>query len=109
MELGRLELALLVIGLVDRDDHWRRRSPKQLGSFEVGRGHADCRIDDEDDHIGFRDRQAGLLLHAQLDGIVRIDLEPAGIDQDEPAAVPLPVAVQAVTCRTRTVFDDGRA
>ena len=36
-------------------------------------------------------------------------LEPAGVDDDEPAAVPLGVAVQPVTRRPAAVLDDRRA
>jgi hypothetical protein len=45
----------------------------------------------------------------QLDRVVGVDLEPAGIDQDEAAAVPLSVTVEAVTGRAGPVLDDGRA
>jgi len=107
MELGRLELALLVVGLVDRHDDRRRGASEQLGRLEVGRRHAGRRIDDEDDGVGLRDGQAGLFLDAQLDGVAGVDLEAAGVDDDEPPTVPLGVAVEAVAGRPRAVLDDG--
>ena len=67
------------------------------------------RIDDEDDDVGLGDRQPGLLLDARLDRVVRVDLEAAGVDDDEPPAVPLGVAVEAVTGRPGAVLDDRRA
>ena len=66
-------------------------------------------IDDEDDDVGLGDGQAGLLLDARLDGVVRVDLQPAGVDDDEPPAVPLGVAVQPVAGRPRPILDDRRA
>ena len=44
-----------------------------------------------------------------LDRIVGVDLEPAGVDDDEPPAVPLGVAVQPVAGRPGAVLDDRRA
>ena len=66
-------------------------------------------IDHEDDDVGLGDREAGLLLDAQLDRVVGIDLEAAGVDDHEPPAVPLGVAVQPVARRPRAVLDDRRA
>ncbi len=67
------------------------------------------RIDHEQDDVGLGDRQAGLLLDACLDRIVRVELEAAGVDDDEAPAVPLGVAVQAVAGRPGAVLDDRRA
>ena len=109
MELGGLDLALLVVGLVDRDDHRRRGAAQQLGRLEIGGRHADRGIDDEHDHVGLGDGQPCLLLDTQLDRVVGIDLEPARVDQHEPAAVPFRVAVQPVPGRPGAVLDDRRA
>ena len=64
------------------------------------------RVDDEDDDVRLGDRQPGLLLDARLDRIVRVELEPAGVDDHEPPAVPLGVAVQPVAGRPGAVLDD---
>ena len=56
-----------------------------------------------------RDGQPRLFLDAGLDRIVGVELETAGVDDDEPPAVPLGVAVQTVTRRPRAVLDDGRS
>ena len=66
------------------------------------------RVDDEQDDVGLGDRQAGLLLDARLDRVVGVELEAAGVDDDEAPAVPLGVAVEAVAGRPRAVLDDRR-
>jgi len=55
------------------------------------------------------DRETGLLLDLQLDLVGRVDLEAAGVDDDEPPAVPVGVAVHPVACRPRPVLDDRLA
>ena len=49
------------------------------------------------------DRQAGLLLDPDLDRVVRIQLDAAGVHDDEPAAVPVGIAVQAVPRRPAAI------
>ena len=109
VELGRLELALLVVGLVDGDDHRRRRPAEELGRFLVSGRHTDRGVDNEEDRVCLGDREAGLLLDLCLDRVVRVDLEPAGVDDDEASAVPLGVAVEAVAGRPRAILDDRGA
>ena len=109
VELGAFELELLVVGLVDDDDHRRGRTAQDARRLEVGRGHPGHRVDHEQDRVGLGDGQAGLLLDARLDRIVGIELETAGVDDDEAPAVPLGVAVEAVTRGARAVLDDRRA
>ena len=57
--------------LLTDDDHRRRRAPQDARRLEVGRGHAGHRVDDEQDDVGLGDREAGLLLDARLDRVVR--------------------------------------
>ena len=109
MEFGALELTLLVVGLVDRDDDRRRRAPQQVGRLQVGRGHPHSRIDHEHDDVRLGDGQPGLLLDAELDGVVGVDLEPAGVDEHEPAAVPLGIPVQPVAGGAGAVLHDRGA
>ena len=108
VEFGAFELALLVVGLVDDDDDRRRRAAQDAGRLEVGRRQPGRRVDDEQDDVRLGDGQAGLLLDARLDRIVGVELEPAGVDDDEATAVPLGVAVEAVTGRPGAVLDDRR-
>ena len=84
----------------------RRRIRAASRSAGVGPGR---RVDDEQDDVGLGDREPGLLLDARLDRVVRVELEPAGVDDDEPPAVPLGVAVQPVAGRPGAVLDDRRA
>lgn len=109
MELHALELALLVVGLVDRDDDRRRGPAQELGRLCVGRRHAARSIDHEDDDVGVGDRDARLLLDPCLDGIVGILLQATGVDHDEPAPVPVGVAIEPVTGGPGAVLDDGGA
>ena len=109
VELGALELALLVVGLVDDDDHRRRGAAQDPRRLEVRRGRAGRRVDDEQDDVGLGDGEPGLLLDARLDRVVGVELEAAGVDDDEAPAVPLGVAVQPVAGRPRAVLDDRRA
>ena len=106
VELGRLELALGVVGLVGRDDDRRLRRAQDLGGLLVGGRHARVGVDHEDDHVRLVDRQARLLLDPLLDRIAGRALEPARVDDDEAAAVPLGDVVEAVARRARAVLDD---
>ncbi len=108
VELHALELALLVVGLVHGHDDRGRGAAQQLGRLGVGGGHAGRGVDHQHDHVGLVDREPGLLLDPGLDGVVRVDLEAAGVDEHEASSVPLGVAVQPVTGRPRAVLDDGR-
>ncbi len=58
----------------------RRRSSAASRSGGVMPGHG---VDDEHDDVGLGDGQPGLLLDASLDRVVRVDLEPARVDDDE--------------------------
>ena len=84
----------------------RRRIRCRLEVGGRGPGH---RVDEEQDDVRLGDREMGLLLDARLDRIVGVELEPAGVDDDEPPAVPLGVAVQAVAGGPGAVLDDRRA
>ena len=109
VELGRLEVALLVVGLVDRDQDRRLRPAQEGGRLEVGRRRTAGRVDHQDDHVGLVDRQAGLLLDPLLDRVVGVDLQAAGVDHDEAPAVPFGVAVEAVAGGPGAVLDDRPA
>ena len=76
-------------------------------SWSAGVMPAD-RVDDEHDDVGLGDGEPGLLLDRGLDRVVGVELEAAGVDDDEAPAVPLGVAVEAVAGRAGAVLDDGR-
>ena len=109
VELGALELALLVVGLVDGDDHGGLGPPQDVGRFLVGRGQAHHGVHDEDDDVGLGDGETRLVLDGRLDQVVRVQLQAAGVHQDEAPAVPFGVAVEAVPRRVGAILDDGRA
>ncbi len=108
VELGALELATLVVGLVHRHEDRRGRSPEELRGVDIGRREPRDGVDDEDDDVRLVDGEASLLLDLGLDRVARLVLEPAGIDDDEPPPVPLGVAVEAVAGRPGAVLDDRR-
>jgi len=105
-ELGRLQLPSRVVRLVDRHEHRRAGGAEQFGGFLVRRGQPADRIDDEDDDVRLGDRQPRLDLDLGLDRVVRVNLQAAGVNQDEPPAVPLGVSVQAVPGRPRPILND---
>ena len=88
MELRALELAALVVGLVDRHDDRSFAERAQLRRLLVGGRQARGGVDDEEDDVRFLDRESRLLLDLLLDHIARVDLHPAGVDDDEAAVVP---------------------
>jgi len=69
VELGRLQLALLVVGFVGGNDHRRVRGAQDLRRFLVRWCEASLRVDDEDDDVSFLDRQPRLLLDTLLDRV----------------------------------------
>ena len=77
--------------------------------LEIGGRGPGHRVDEEQDDVRFGDREMRLLLDARLDRIVGVELESAGVDDDEPPAVPFGVAVQAVAGGPGAVLDDRRA
>ena len=105
-ELGGLELAPGVVALVDCEDDRGAGLAQQVRGLEVGRRRTGDRVDDEQDHVGLGDREAGLDLDGSLDRVVRVDLEAAGVHDEEAAAVPVAVAVQPVPRRARPVLHD---
>ena len=82
---------------------------EELGGLLVGRREAGGGVDEEQDHVGLADREPGLLLDLQLDLVGRVDLEAAGVDDDEPPPVPVGVAVHPVARRAGPVLDDRLA
>src|ERR1035437_8195584 len=53
--------------------------------------------------------QASLVLDLLFDWIAWMDLQTAGVDHDEAAAVPVRIAVDSVAGGARAILDDGRA
>ncbi len=71
MELCRLVLSPLAVGLVRDHNHWDASPAQELRSLLVSRSLPGRRVDDEEDEIGLCDRQACLLLHLCLDRVAR--------------------------------------
>ena len=109
VELGGAQLALLVVGLVGGDEHGLGRAAQELGGVLVGGRRAGRGVDHEHDDVRLVDREPRLDLDLLLDRVAGRDLEAARVDDDEPPAVPLGVAVEAVAGRPCPVLDDRRA
>ncbi len=109
VELGGFQLELVVVGLVGGDEDRSLGRSKDVRGFVVRGGHSDDRVGHEDDDVRLGDGQSGLLLDSLLDGIAGMDLEAARVHDDEAAAVPLAVAVDAVAGRAGAVLHDGGA
>ena len=111
VELGGLELALLVVGLVDGDDHrlGRRGAGVRAASRSAGRRRrSSASTTNTMTSASAIASRACSWTRASI-GSPGLELEPAGVDDDEPPAVPLGVAVEAVAGRPGAVLDDGRA
>ena len=109
VELDRIGLARGVVALVDDEDH-RRIGPSQpIGHLVVERRESGMGVDDEEDQVRLLDRHPRLVLHALLDVGARLELEAAGVDHGERAAVPLGGAVDAIPGGARDVGDDRQA
>ena len=109
VELRGFEFALVVVGLVGGNQHRRLGRAQQVGGLDVRGRQAGDRVDHQDDQIGLVDCQSRLLLDLLLDGVAGMDLQAAGVDDDEAPAVPLGVAVHAVACGACAILDDGGA
>ncbi len=106
MELRGVVLAPLAVRLVRGDHHRYACAPQELRRLLVGRRLARRGVDHEQDQVRLVDRQACLFLDLRLDRVARAAFEPAGVHDDEPASVPLGLAVQPVPRGPRTVLDD---
>ena len=109
VELGGFLLAPLVVGLVGDYEDGHRCPAQELDGLEIRGRRAGGRVHHEDDEVRLGDGQPRLLLHLRLDVVGRVRLQPARIDHDEAARVPLGFPVQPVTGRSGAVLDDGGA
>ena len=109
VELGRFQLALVVVRLVRRNQDGRLGSAQNVGGFPVGRRQAGDRVDHEEDQVGLVDGQPGLLLDLFFDRVAGVDFQTTGIDHDETSAVPVGIAVDSVAGGSSAILDDGRA
>ena len=69
--LGRLQLALLVVGLVGDHDDRRPGAPQELGRLVVRGCQTGGGVDHEQDDVRLGDGQASLVLDLLLDGVAR--------------------------------------
>ena len=97
------------VALVDAGDDGLAALLEHDGDIAVGGGEARADVAHEDDGIGIVNGHLSLHLHLGQDDIVGAGLDTAGVDEDELAAVPFGLAVDAVTGDTGGVLHDGAA
>ncbi len=106
VELERVRLLRGVVDLVRQDEHGLVREAEDLRDLLVARRRADARVDDEEHEVGLLDRLARLVRDRARDlGVVR-DVDPAGVDHEEAAAVPLDLELLAVARHARRLVHD---
>jgi hypothetical protein len=105
----RRELALVVVDLVGRNQHWLAAAAQVLGDLEVDGGRALARVDHEQDQIGLFDRDLGLVADVRGQAGVEAGVEATRVDEQKVAALPRADAVQAITRDARLVLDDRLA
>ena len=106
VELGRVERARGVVGLVGDDEHGLVGAPQDRRDLLVDGRDARRGVDDEQDDVGLLDREQHLLADGGLEALGRARHEPARVHEVERAAVPLDVAVEAVARHAGLVVHD---
>ena len=109
VELERQALLRRVVDLVREDEHVLLRLAQDLGQLLVAGGDADARVDDEEDEVGLLDRRARLQRDLLGDRARIRDVDAAGVDQQETAAVPFADELLAVARRALRLVHDGLA
>ena len=109
MELERVRLLGGVVDLVRQDEHGLVREAEDLRDLLVARRRADARVDDEEHEVGLLDRLARLVCDRAGDLGVVGDVDPARVDHEEAAAVPLDLELLAVARDARRLVHDRRA
>ena len=97
------------VDLVGRHHHGQRAAAQDLGDLLVARPHAGAGVDHEQRDLGVGDRLARLVLDADRERVVVLEVDAAGVDQRQPAAVPLGRELLAVARDPRPLVDDRLA
>jgi len=107
MELGRLHRSRgVVVALVDHQ-HDRYVAFAQFpGELGLDRRRAGESVNDEQDQVRRMHRLERLTLDLAEDLVLRLPLQPAGVDDDEAAASPFGLVPMPVTGQPREAADD---
>src|SRR5581483_6216268 len=87
MELERERLLRRVVDLVRDDEHRLARRAQDLRQLLVAGRDPRARVDDEEDEVGVRDRGTGLVGDRARQLVAARDVDAAGVDEQEAAAV----------------------
>lgn len=115
VELDRVEGALGVVALVDRQHHPSGHGAQDLGHFGVGGGQTFAPVYQKDDRIGLFDGVARLFAGAAVQfalgqaGIFGAEEQPRRVHHGKLAPVPETLAIEPVAGRARHVFDNRPA
>ena len=100
-----LQVAGPALGLVGQQDHGLARPAHEVGEVPVVRGHADARVDDEQDRVGISQRLLGLRAHASGQGRRFGLLESGRVDDREAEVAEARLAFAAVARHAGLVVD----
>ena len=109
VELERERFLRRVVDLVREHEHRLVRETEDRRELLVARRDARPRIDDEEDEVGLRHRDAGLVDDRAGNGVLARDIDAAGVDQQEPLAGPVADELLAVAGRAARLVDDRGA
>ena len=100
---------VIVVHLVDDENHFLRRAAQQIGHRHVQIGDPGRHFDQKQNHVGLLDGQHHLLADFLLENILSAQRVSARIDHRKLAAVPVGLAVMAVARRTGRIVHDRLA
>ena len=106
VELVRGVYLVVVVDLVDHEDHFFRRAPKQVGHHHIQVGNPGRHLHEKQDYVGLLDRQHHLLADLGLENILSPHGIPAGVDYGKLAAAPVGRTVMPVARGARRIVDD---
>ena len=96
VEFGRGGFRIHALGFIRRDPDALLQAPQLFRDHAVAGRQPRSRVGDQDHRIGLDDRLLGLARHLHVDAVVRIGLQPAGVDDDAGTAAKQAFAVVAV-------------
>jgi hypothetical protein len=106
VKLGGDDRFVHAFGLVHDEDRGRRPLAQRLRDALVLGREAGAPVDDEEHHVGFRDRFPRLARHLREDALLGDGLEATRIHHDEGLGAQAPLAVVPVAREAGQVGDE---
>src|SRR5215211_2446300 len=98
-----------VVDLVGRDDDGQAAAAQDVGDLRVAGAHARARVYDEQRDLRIGERLARLVLDRDAERVLLAEVDAAGVDQREAAAVPVGRELLAVARDAGALVDDRLA